>query len=139
MGSFDHQMRPVSAAEQWRNRQAMNLAGLANSRAPVTQCLMNAYRPAPLIVARHLAEGAGVHLGHLLWAAPSITQREGIVLSIRYNARTREIHSVTVEVRTRIPRVRRLEKTPPEGHNPPDIAGEADGGESTETTSAGRD
>lgn len=146
MGSFKDPLTPVSAAQQWRDRQSMNLAAqqqlvaLANSQRPANLAgVMNAYRPTPMSVARYMAEGAGVNILALLHAAPSILERDGIVLAVSHNTRTREIYSVTVEVRTKIPRVRRLEKTPPEGHNPPEETGETDGGESTATEAAGRD
>lgn len=147
MGSFDPQLRPVSAAEQWRHRQAMNLAAQAYAAAAAANAprgyrasdLANAYRPTPLNVARYLAESAGVSFDALLWAAPSIVQRDGIVQAISHNTRTGEIHSVTVAVPTRIPRVVRLEKTAPEGHNPPASMGETDGGQGTEAEASGRD
>ena len=146
MGSFDPQLRPVSAAEQWRHRQAMNLAAQACAAAAANaqrsyraSDLMNAYQPTPMNVARYLAEAAGVNILALLHAAPSILERDGIVQAISSNTRTGEIHSVTLMVPTRIPRVVRLEKTAPGGHNPPASTGETDGGQGVEAAASGRD
>ena len=151
MGSFDPQLRPVSAAEQWRHRQAMNIAAQAYAAAAAAAAaantprgyrasdLANAYRPTPMMTARWVAEAAGVNILALLEAAPSIVQRDGYVLSVSHNTRTGEIHSVTLLVPTRIPRVVRLEKTAPGGHNPPASTGETDGGQGTEAEASGRD